>query len=808
MLTGASILTLALSAAASAASAEDASAPAKVEEVVVTAQLREQSLQNVPMQVTAVTAQTLNQAGVVDMHGISGLVPALTTNTTNGAGNQSYRIRGIGSDPNTPTFEPDVALFIDGVYVPRTGLAVNDLGDLQRIEVLEGPQSTLYGKNATAGVVNVVTKRPSDHFEGSIEGSYSEFDGGLKAPAYRFAGTLSGPINDHLRARLSVVSYNQADLFRNLEPGAPNANDMHRYTVRGEVEADLWTDATLRVALTRSEIYNTRSGDGDLLYYSTSPLNSAYKLDFGPLGGLFHITPCPDNNPNDRVICSSSPYQLSTFSNVLSATLTSKVGRNTFTSITALTDYQNHLQNSDIAQVILPVINYNDMQKGATFSQEFRLTSPNGEKLEWLAGAYFLKSDFGRGNDGQTPTFTMLGAAKYIPLPHNPALPPQFVLGQPGDEGFLNSGARSDYYAVFAQGTYHFTDKLELTLGARGSTEKKSASVDNSYSISSSTPLLPIGPCGFFPLNLITANLTPVNLPGCPATAVNAGFKHSSSMLSFNSTLAYHLAPETMLYLTTSRGGKSFGYNIGFGNSTPAQRPFKDEYVNNYEAGVKSSLLDGRARVSADIFHADYHNFQNAGFIGLQFLVDNAQHVTLNGAEANGSFNFGHGFSANAGATYVDAVYTKYTNGGPYWWNAAAGLPYGPPKSNGAGGYSLSGDTLPLTPHWRTSLGGAYTHPLSFGDLYGRLDWTWQSSELTNTNLDPRSLQPAFSLVNLRLGVKTQGGLDVSVWANNVTNTTYSQQDAVSSLFGANDPEFQRFLGLPREVGLTVRKSF
>jgi iron complex outermembrane receptor protein len=269
--------------------------------------------------------------------------------------------------------------------------------------------------------------------------------------------------------------------------------------------------------------------------------------------------------------------------------------------------------------------------------------------------------------------------------------------------------------------------------------------------------------------------------------------------VTWNVTGAYHATPDTMLYATVSRGGKSFGYNLGFGNTPASQRQFQDEVVTNYEVGVKSTLLDGRARVAASGFYTEEQNYQNAGFVGLQFLVDNAQLVTVRGFEATGDFAFGHGLTGNAGLTYVDALYNKYTGGSCF---------FGEAPTNGQGGCDLSGRGLPLTPHWRSNIGLQYTRPLAFGDLYSRVDWTWQSSMLANTNLDPRSLQPGYSLVNLRLGVKAADGLDVSLWAANILNTTYSQADYVSNLFGANDPAFQRYLGRPREYGVTIRKSF
>ena len=155
------------------------------------------------------------------MRGISTLVPSLQIIQTVGPVNQSYRIRGMGSDPNIPTFEPDVALFVDGVYMPRSGLSVDDLTDVARVEVLEGPQSTLYGKNATAGVINVVTKAPSKTFQGQIEASYSDLDSSLQANVFRVAGSVTGPITDNVRFLVGGVSYNPGGQLQ--EPRARRA---------------------------------------------------------------------------------------------------------------------------------------------------------------------------------------------------------------------------------------------------------------------------------------------------------------------------------------------------------------------------------------------------------------------------------------------------------------------------------------------------------------------------------------------------------------------------------------------------------
>jgi outer membrane receptor protein involved in Fe transport len=795
----ATAIALAPAARAVAADAQAADAPATagssapmLEEVVVTAQKRSQNLQSVPLSVSAVTSQTLKQAGVVDMRGIAALVPALQVVQTIGPVNQSYRIRGMGSDANIPTFEPDVALFIDGVYMPRSGLSVDDLVDVDRVEVLEGPQSTLYGKNATAGVVNVVTTAPSKHFEGSIEGSYSNLESSINAPVFRVAGAVSGPITDNVRFRLSGVSYNQGDSYKNLVPGVPDANNMHRYALRGVLDVDLSADTQLRLAAARSQIYNTRNGDADNLYYTFPPnANNAFKLD-SLLGPRFGLGLCPDNDPNNRIICTTSPWTNQAHNDVASATLTKHFDAGTLTSITAYTDYWVRDKNGDIAQVLLPVLAYNDTQKGRNFSQEVRFTSPSSGKLEWLAGAYYEHSEFNRGDNGNTPTFVIGAAGPFVPVG-------AFRVGQPGDLGFLNSEERTNYGALFGQLGYHFNDHFTLTGGLRGQVDSKQASQDNSNIISPATPRISLGPCGTFPVNLLTVSVSPTALPACPLIPVNADFKHTTSYLTWNLTGEYHLDRDTMFYARIARGAKSFGYNLGFGNAPASVRPFEDEFVMDYELGVKTTQLDGRARLSAALFRSNEKNYQNAGFVGLQFLVNNAERVIVQGAEANGDFAITRDITANAGVNYVDAKYDTYTGGSCY---------FGRTPNNGAGGCNLSGEGLPLTPHWRTSFGVQAKHDLSLGQVYSRVDWVWQSSMLANTNLDPRSRQPGYSLVNLRVGLKADHGVDLSLWANNVSNTTYTQADYVSNVFGAGDPAFQRFLGRPREYGVTVRKTF
>ena len=595
---------------------------------------------------------------------------------------------------------------------------------------------------------------------------------------------------------MAASATTQGASYKNLEPGAPNDQRPQPLFGQGEIEADLGPATQLTVVASRSEIYNTRNGDADNLYYTFPPAaNNAFKLD-SALGPHFGIALCPDNNPNDRVICTTSPWTNASYSNLASATLTSQIGKNTLTAITAFSDYAVRDQNGDIAQVLLPVVSYDDNQKGSVFSQEVRLASPTGGKIDWLAGGYFEHSNFLRGGD--LPTFVIGAAGPFVPLP---APLSAFKVGQPGDAGFLDSKESGTYGALFGQLTYHFTDRFSLSGGLRDQIEAKDASIDNHFVISPSTPTLSLGPCGLLPVDLLTVSLTPTATAGCPRAPINGRFSHQTNYLNWNITGQFQATASTMAYATVSQGRQVIWLQHWLRQHARQPAPVQQRNGDQLRARPEVEICS-MAAPSGDARWASTPRStttRTPASSACSSRSTTPELVTVKGFEANGHFVLGNGFTADGGLTYVDAVYNKYTNGSCYFGEAA---------NNGHGGCNLSGRDLPQTPQWRTHASLQYTYPLTIGQLYSRVDWTWQSSMLADTNLDPRSLQSDYSLVNLRVGVKTHRGLDVSVWGNNVFNTTYSQADYVSNLFGSNDPAFQRYLGRPAEYGVTMKKSF
>ena len=474
-----------------------------LEEIVVTAQRREQSLQDVPMAISAVSGDTLRDAGANGIDGLAALIPSLATVSNNQPLAQSYRIRGLGTDPNIPTFEPSVALFIDGVYMPRTGLGVDDLVDIARIEVLKGPQSTLYGKNATAGVISVVSARPASEFGGSAEASLSIIEGGRTGVAKRFAGSLTGPLGDRVRVRLTGVYYDAGPSFRNLT-GAEQPNEMKRYALRGQIEFDVSDKVTINLAAARSEVLDNNSTNPDWTR-GVAPEPSFVLDNNAALNARFGVSACPDNNPANRIICTTDPNRSDSKFDTASATITADLGMATLTAITGWSQYKSGLLATDIDQVSLPIITFRDTQEGESFSQEVRLVSPTGDAFEWLLGGYYLDTTFERGDRGRTAMFEIQQAAPLFSIPGAPS--PLIVYGQNGDKGYLDSRASSEYFALFGQATYRFSDLFALTGGLRWQSETKKASINNRATFTPN-PNLPVGH-PLAGLNFLTAVLVP-----------------------------------------------------------------------------------------------------------------------------------------------------------------------------------------------------------------------------------------------------------------------------------------------------------
>ncbi len=748
------LISAGLPLSASAVAQVQSNAPSLVlEEVVVTAQKRVQSLQDVPVAVSAINGELLMEAGVSDLLNLQLLVPSLTMEQNKGPGFATFRIRGVGNLGNIPNFEPAVGLFIDGAYRSKSGLGVGQLVDVDRVEVLRGPQSTLYGRNVTAGLISVITKRPTETFEGFIEGSAGNYDSGvLKA-------SVSGPLSDNVQGRLSGLWEQRDgtfdDIHQNTEP-----NETESWAVRGQL-AFQPTDhlSILAIAGYSGKDVDCCNADVDLGALGIS------------LSGLV-MGSAPDADPANRKMQNSQANTYEDEAKELTLTIEYDVGTAVFTSLTSYDDF-DIFGILDSEQSPLDAITFYDGQEGETFTQEFRLTSSDGGDFDWMAGLAYYKHDFTRGSLGAEEPTATLGA--HIVLP-----PFQAGLGgAPGDAAFFKSTYDTENYSAFAQGNWHVSERLTLGAGVRWFYEEKDMTINSRAEIAS-----------FPSYALITTVAAPVS------------GNRDTDQVTWNLSASFHTSDGTMLYGSVSSGAKGGGFNGDWdasGSLSLDDREFEDEEVINYELGVKASLLDNRVNLNANVFYSEFDNFQNASFLGLSFLVANAEEVTTSGLEIDMVALLAPWLTADFSYTYLDAQYDDFAGGSCYFGRT--------PDNPATGNCDLSGDTLPLAPENRYHLGLSGHWPLASGEFYARADYTWTDETDTDNALDPRGVQDSYGILNGRLGWRNDS-FDITAWIVNATDEDVVTVSSPQTLFGTVDGGRQVYLNDPQTYGVTLRYTF
>ena len=747
-----------------------------LEEVVVMAQKREQSLQDVPIAVSALSSNQLLEAGITDMSGVSHQVPTLEVQTNVTAVSTSFRIRRVGNIGNIPTFEPAVGVFLDGAFRLRSFFGASELFDIERIEVLRGPQSTLYGKNTTAGVVGIYTALPSYEFDWKAEVTGGAYDSNGSAGLFNFRGGFGGPLSDTLRGSLGMSYANNGDiLIQDLAVGGEDANDLNRFSLRGQFVWEPSDALSFRlIAGTVQEDDKTTTPD---IYYDPDgylpTLLATLQAD-----GI--SVPCFDNDPTNRISC----FRVANTSDVKSYEVT-LIGEYalangwTVTSITGWDWFKSRAESNDAAQVSAPLVQFHDTQEGESWQQELRLTSAGGESVDWLAGVFLYSNDFHRGDKGKKPTFL------HDTDSSNPALIPAnlaaiglpLLFATPGQNGYLDARQRTDYIGIFGQATWNVSDSFSITGGLRWQEEKKDASLKQWVNVP-----------GF---SIFSLALSPANISG--------DFYRKSDDVTWSITPQWFVTDNTMLYATIAHGFKSGGFNVGFGRIALDDREFGDEDVMNYEAGIKTELLEGRMSLAASAFYTDYKNYQDAAFIGAQFTVGNAEKAELKGVELDTTVLLNENFTLDVNISYADFTYAENTSGPCYPGRT-------PDSPTTPGACVLSGDHPVNAPEWKTHMGLQYDRPVDWGDVYVRGDWSWTDDYNTSFSADPRLVQNAYSWLNLRAGARWKN-YELVAWIDNILDTTVTNYDLVLNIY-TGDNSFQSYLQAPRSWGLTFRVNY
>lgn len=808
------------------ASAQDAGQddePTTIDSIIVTAQKREQNLQDVPIVVTSLSEEVLQDAGVRDIKDLQILTPGMTVTSTQSEASTTARIRGVGTVGDNPGLESSVGVVIDGVYRSRNSVGFGDLGELQRIEVLKGPQGTLFGKNTSAGVINIITEAPS-----FTPGFNAEVTGGNYG-TLGVSGSVTGPITDKLAFRL-YAGRRVRDGFYDVDTGdgpRTNRDDANQdfATYRGQL---LWLpndNTSIRVIAdyTSRDEYccaavQIRTGPTypfvDGLSNGTGQRPPA--AGFGPLPFSRQAYSNRDTGQDIRDMGVSVEANID---------LPSLFGGATLTSVTSWRDWNGDI-GMDVDYTGADIAYRNqDGEYGYSVSnltQELRLAGAT-DRLDWLVGVFATKEDITRNDSwyfgaDYTPFLSFLLSAQLNaatqgvppaaggPVDISPAAVncltgtganatptairsclqgnsaptgPGFTVGQ----GFRDVyDQESSSYAIFTNNTWHVTDQFDLTLGLRYTLDDKSLEGRQRNLNGNGATCAAVGAnagaiavaLGFGgPPNAGAAQTIVGNacLPWSNAAYNNRNISESYDDGELTGTIkaAYRLNDSIMTYVSYARGYKSFGYNLDrvqTGITPNASLLFPSEVVDSYEAGVKMTLVNRTVLLNATYFDQTFEDFQLNTFLGTAFVVESIPELTSRGVDADFLwFTPVEGLSFSGGVTYTKAEYGNFT---------AADLtsPGNFPQLS-----LLSGATASFAPEWSATASINFDRNIGNGLRAGfSLAGKYMSDYNTGSDLLPAKQQDAFTTLNGRIVIGTEDERwTFEFWGQNLTDEEYMQ---------------------------------
>jgi iron complex outermembrane receptor protein len=716
-----------------------------LEEVIVTATKRAESLQDIPVTVNAFSAETIQEAGINNASDLAIMTPALNINVNTSPFNARMTIRGVGTAQTDPALEPSVGLFVDGVFLGRSGLGMSDLTDIERIEVLQGPQGTLYGKNTNAGAISVITKMPNfEEFEGYVEASAGDYS------MYRLTASASGPLTDTLAYRLSGSKHERDGFYDN--SAGDDLNDADDWNVQGKLQWEP-TDA-LSILLNGSHIDRDTKCCGADAVQQDAVNNELLAQGFSPV----------KNDPYDYDIAPGIDSSFKMDSDLVSITVDYDIGLGEIKSITAWNDYDYEIyQDPDRSQLdILALVN--DKFSGDSVSQELRFTSQAGDNVDYMVGLFYYEQTIKRGS---SDPFVIVGD-DFISIANQqmlPGFPPDFgFVAQPGDNLVAKFKQDTETVAAFGQATWHIGETWHVTGGLRWTDEQKKS---DGFSQTNSTA--------------DSVALVGASFLDSMSTPIDTTLHRNTDNVDWLLRASMDIGDDSMVYASAATGTKSGGFQSV--NGTPENREFDDEDTTSYELGVKSTLLDARLRINAAAFYSKINDFQSQRQLetGIGTFVSNEAEVEISGLDFQLEALPLPNLTLSAGLLYMHKY--KITDGPD------------------------DGLDLPFTADYSGNLAATLVFPLGDGGIYWRTDYSYMDDHSTNvaTAEDLRdSDYDDRNLVNTKLGWRNDNW-NVSVWGKNLTDDEYASQTASPFLASGMDAYF---LAAPLTWGATLRYDF
>jgi len=813
------------------------------EEIIVTAAKRQQTLQEIPVAVTVVTSDIIEKAQIIDIRDLQSIVPSLRVSQLQFAGNTSFFIRGFGNGSNNIGIEPSVGVFIDGVYRSRTAGALADYPNLERIEVLRGPQSTLFGKNASAGVISVVTAKPDlDGFSGTAALTVGEFNQVI------VKGDVSGPLSDTFAFSLSGSSNTRDGYFTNLADGSL-INEVDRYGLRGQLLFAPNDRLEMRFIADYDQSNEACCGTVNILDGPSSGIIEA-------LGGQV-LTEDP--------FARSQFYNFNPISDIDSSGVSLQVDydfdRMTLTSITSLRSlvrFENVDSDFTSADLLAEISSNNDID---TFTQELRLTSSGDGAVDWMIGGYFFDEDLDINNTlafGQD----FRGFADFATGGVPPAGIPSAIDGveaafgfppgtfQAPGQGFVEVlGQSNTAFSVFGQIDLHLGDRTTLILGANYTEDEKDVGINitstdvfssldfvqivygqtftaitglpptpenialvpaadvaaNAISMTGCDPAQPALPCNpLLPLQALQFLPPFANFPN----NVESGQTRDSDT-TWSARLAFDATDSINVYIAAATGFKASSWNLSrdsrpfqadlaglgagpndrFGppNLRSGTRYAGPEDALVYEIGLKGQF--DRASINVAIFDQEIEGFQSSIFVGTGFVLSNAGKQSTNGLELETVYSPIDSLTLSFSGTWLDPTYDSFVG---------AEGPNGPTDLSGANVAGVSEFSMNLSAIYSFEFGNSAS-----GFIRG--EYIYDDEVQIVENVPASILSREVGTFNASIGVAWDNGFEVLLWGRNINDDEYLTSGFPTTV---QTDRISAYPNQPRTYGLTMTKRF
>ena len=757
-----------------------------IDEIIVTAQKREQSLQDVPISISTFTGDFLEDSGIDTLQQLGQYTPNLSLAFSSQLANNRIILRGVGSVGNS-AIEPGVAVFVDGIYIPRPSSVIGTLTDLEIVEVLRGPQGTLFGRNASMGALNIRTRKPEEEFSGYIRASFGNYD------HVQVAGALSGAFSPDIAGRVAFQYSDRDGYGKNSFTENGSDSDVGTWedgSVRGKLFFEPAPDLDITLTADFSRIIN---GGGvievlpdtvlpEYLVALRSFLSRTDPLTM-PTGEVPEAARGFDNNVHQDHRDFAEDEQWG-----IAGDVNWRVGEHTVRSLTGYRKWYNDTLNESIIRLPMDLIRRITFYDVETVSQELQLLSPTGGLIEYVAGAYFYQEDYGidqsfdNGTDFCSPLVSNLFASYLASFNFSPQAARTIAgsVARDCDKATQRDAVATRFrqevsnYALYGQLTLNATEQLRVTGGVRWTDSNKDGSFLSLVNNPISAPPSPANP---FTIDLRIPEAHP-------------DLEYDEEEITWLANISYSPTEDMMFFATYATGFRSGGFNPeGFDSvaaAAGADRVYETETVDNIEIGVKGGLFDNQVVFSLNYFHTEIDDLQDRRFDGVNFLMQNVEELTQQGMELDLQARPVDQLYAVLGVSYLDSSFGNFPNATSLPADIAAyrtsvqlsrflGFPPAELPVR-----DLTGDRNHFSPEWQLSLVAEWSDRIPVHGLgwfvRGEYQYVSEQNVGVDTNQASQTIQPGYDIVNARLGLRgADDGWEISGFVHNAFDQDYCQ---------------------------------